>query len=71
MVPLLEEPALSLEVLQGFPMAALERGQVAEAHVRPHDDDPVAARLHLLLEGGGLTGGGLAAGEVAPQGRAV
>src|SRR5260221_5283887 len=71
MVSLLDEPALSLELLHDFPQAALERGQVAEAHVRPHDDDPVAARLHLLLQGGGLTGGRLAAGEVAPEGRAV
>ena len=52
-------------------MASLERGEVAEAHVRPHDHDAVAPGLHLLLQHHRLAGGGLATGEIAPERGAV
>src|SRR6266536_3611522 len=70
-VHLLEEGPLPLEVLEGLRMPALERGQVAQPHVGAHDDHPVAAGLHALLQGGRLPRRRLAPPEVAAEGGAV
>ncbi|TMA25130.1 MAG: hypothetical protein E6J87_23105, partial [Deltaproteobacteria bacterium] len=66
-----EEGQLAREELERFRVAALQRGEVAQAHVGPHDHHPVLARLHLLLEGGRPPGRVLAPREVAHQRRAV